>query len=74
MGGAGKQLRRARGPPPARVDRLDLALLAVIVVAALVATLGPVGTNDIGSGFVGEWQPYPSDSWQFGLRVVLTAG
>ena len=44
------------------------------MVAALVATLGPVGTNDIGSGFVGEWQPYPSDSWQFGLRVVLTAG
>lgn len=37
-----------RGPPPAGVSRIEALLLVVLVLAGLVATLGPVGTNDIG--------------------------
>lgn len=53
-----------------------------IAAIALVPLLNPYGihvytlflTITGNAGFVGEWQPYPSDSWQFGLLVVLTAG
>lgn len=55
------------------------ARLGWAAAIALVPLLNPYGaevytlffTITESAGFVGEWRPYPSDSWQFGLQVAI---